>query len=101
MGAGGARGFATGVVASNALNNLPAVLVGLPHIANVSRVWPLVLGVNLGPTVLITGSLAGLLWQASVRRTGVEIGAATYSRVGVAVGAPAMAAALLVLLATK
>jgi arsenical pump membrane protein len=97
LGAGGAQGFATGVVASTALNNLPAVLVALPHVTHASAVWPLLLGVNLGPTLILTGSLAGLLWHASARRAGVEIPAATYSRVGLAVGVPAMLAAAVVL----
>ena len=97
LGAGGPQGFAAGVVAANALNNLPAVLVGLPHVMHTSAVWPLLLGVNLGPTILLTGSLAGLLWHASARRAGVEIGAGAYSRVGLAVGVPAMVAAATVL----
>jgi arsenical pump membrane protein len=97
LGDGGTRGFAAGVVSSNLLNNLPAVLVGLHHVSAPARVWPLLLGVNLGPLLLITGSLAGLLWQAGARRAGVEIDARRYSRVGVAVGLPAMVAGALVL----
>lgn len=42
--------------------------------------------------VVITGSLASLLWQQSARAAGVKIGAVSYSRVGVLVGVPAMAA---------
>ena len=53
-------GFAAGVVSANLLNNLPAVLVGLAHVSTRGRVWPLLLGVNLGPLLLLTGSLAGL-----------------------------------------
>jgi arsenical pump membrane protein len=53
--------------------------------------------VNLGPLLLITGSLAGLLWQAGARRAGVEVDARRYTRVGAAVGVPAMVAAGLVL----
>jgi arsenical pump membrane protein len=79
------------------LNNLPAVLVGLRHVSAPARVWPLLLGVNLGPMLLLTGSLAGLLWQASARRAGVEVDARRYSRVGVTVGVPAMVAAAVVL----
>jgi arsenical pump membrane protein len=97
LGAGGVRGFAAGVVSANVCNNLPALLVGLPHVANVTRIWPLLLGVDLGPTLLITGSLAGLLWQASARRAGVEVSSLRYSRVGVVVGVPAMLAALAVM----
>lgn len=95
--AGGTRGFAAGVVSANLLNNLPAVLVGVTHLSARGRVWPLLLGVNLGPLLLLTGSLAALLWQASARRAGVEVDARHYSRVGAAVGLPAMVAAALVL----
>jgi Na+/H+ antiporter NhaD/arsenite permease-like protein len=49
------------------------------------------------PMLLLTGSLAGLLWQASARRAGVEVDARRYSRVGVTVGVPAMVAAAVVL----
>jgi arsenical pump membrane protein len=97
LGAGGARGFAAGVVSANVLNNLPAVLVGLTHVSAPARVWPLLLGVNLGPMLVLTGSLAGLLWQASARRAGVEVDARSYSRVGLAVGLPAMVAGAIVL----
>ena len=97
LGDGGFRGFAAGVVSADLLNNLPAVLVGLGHVSVPDRVWPLLLGVNLGPTLLLTGSLAGLLWQASARRAGIEVDARRYSRVGAAVGLPAMVAAALVL----
>ncbi len=47
--------------------------------------------------MLLTGSLAGLLWQASARQAGVEVDALRYSRVGLAVGVPAIAAAAVVL----
>ena len=53
--------------------------------------------VNLGPLVLLTGSLAGLLWQSSARRAGLEILAIQYTRVGVLVGLPAMVAGYLTL----
>lgn len=97
LGAGGTRGFASGVLSANVLNNLPAVLVGLTHVSAPARVWPLLLGVNLGPLLLLTGSLAGLLWQASAKRAGVEVDARRYSFVGAAVGVPAMVVAAVVL----
>ncbi len=91
-GDGGVRGFGTGVIAANALNNLPAALLSIRHVAHVSHVWPLLLGLNLGPLLMITGSLASLLWQASARAVDVHIGPAAYSRVGALVGVPAMVA---------
>jgi arsenical pump membrane protein len=91
-GDGGVRGFGTGVIAANGLNNLPAALLSVRRVVHVSRVWPLLLGLNLGPMLVITGSLASLLWQASARAAGVRVGPGSYSRVGFLVGVPAMAA---------
>jgi arsenical pump membrane protein len=96
-GDGGLRGFATGLVSADVLNNLPATLVTLPHISRTAAVWPLLFGLNAGPALVITGSLAGLLWQASTRATGVHVTAREYSRIGVLVGIPAMVAGLAVL----
>jgi arsenical pump membrane protein len=96
-GDGGVRGFGTGVIAANAFNNLPAALLCIRHVSNVSHVWPLLLGLNLGPLLVITGSLASLLWQASARAAGVRIGPAAYSRVGALVGVPAIAAVAVLL----
>lgn len=100
LGAGGWRGFAGGVVSANVLNNLPAVLVGLTRVSVRSRVWPLLLGVNLGPSLVLTGSLAGLLWQSCAREAGVHVDARHYARVGVVVGVPAMLVAALVVRVT-
>ena len=89
-GHGGVRGFGTGVIAANVLNNLPATLVTLPHVARTANAWPLLFGLNIGPTLVLTGSLAGLLWQASARASGVRVTAGQYSRIGILVGVPAM-----------
>jgi len=96
-GDGGVRGFAAGVVSGNLLNNLPATIVALPHVTRTSRVWPLLLGLNAGPSLLLTGSLAGLLWQASASAAGVHVSAREFTRVGVLVGVPAMAAGFVAL----
>ncbi|HEV7523936.1 MAG TPA: SLC13 family permease [Acidimicrobiia bacterium] len=97
LGAGGVKGFAAAAASANVLNNLPAVLVGLTHVSTPERAWPLLLGMNIGPVLVLTGSLAGLLWQASARQAGVDIAARTYSRVGLMVGIPSMLAAVAVL----
>ena len=96
-GRGGVRSFGTGLLSADVFNNLPATLVTLPHITRTATVWPLLFGLNAGPTLVITGSLAGLLWQASARASGVHVTAREYSRIGVLVGVPAMIAGLLVL----
>jgi len=100
-GAGGLRGFGTGMVAGDVLNNLPAALVTLPQVSHVIRVWPLLFGLNIGPSLVITGSLAGLLWQASMHASGVRVSAGQYSRVGAIVGVPAMAVGVAVLLVLR
>jgi len=96
-GDGGVRGFGTGVIAANALNNLPAALLSVHHVVHVSHLWPLLLGLNIGPVLLITGSLAGLLWQESARTADVHVRAGAYSRVGALVGVPAMLAVAVLL----
>ena len=90
-GNGGLAGFGTGVVAGDALNNLPATLVTVRHVSHVGEVWSLRSGLSIGPSLVITGSLAGLLLQASARASGVRITAGRYSRGGAIVGVPAMA----------
>ena len=60
-------------MSGDVLNNLPAALVTLPHVTHTAAVWPLLFGLNAGPILVITGSLAGLLWQASARASGVHV----------------------------
>jgi arsenical pump membrane protein len=97
------RVLALAVLGSNAVNNLPALLVGLPALGvdPGPRMWALLAGVNMGPILVVTGSLAGLLWLDTARRLGVQVDARRYSAVGVRVGVPALAAATVVLLATN
>ncbi len=95
-----ASGAAAGLAAL--ANNLPAVLVLRPLLppGASDALWAVLLGVNIAPLVLVTGSLAGLLWSDVLRRLGAEVGPRQFSRVGVLVGLPALAAAVVVLVAT-
>jgi arsenical pump membrane protein len=86
--------------AANVVNNLPAFLLALPHTANTTQTLALLLGVNLGPTMLVTGSLAGLLWLESSRRGGLAVNGWDYARVGLVAGVPALVAAVAVLALT-
>ena len=80
---------------SNAVNNLPALLVTLPGLdRHRGRVWAVLLGVNIGPTLWVTGALSTLLWQATMRRLGHTVTARMYFRTAARVGAPALAAAV-------
>ena len=78
---------------ANTVNNLPALLVSMPYV-DATRMWALLAGVNLGPVLWASGSLAGLLWLDIVRREGLEVSFLDYARVGVRVGVPAIAAAV-------
>lgn len=86
---------------ANVVNNLPALLVSLPFVGahGSCRLWPALLGVNLGPSLLVTGSLASLLWAESMRNLGEPVHAAQFLKVGLRVGLPATVAALAVLVA--
>jgi len=85
---------------ANVVNNLPALLVSLPFVAGRHCVlWPALLGVNLGPSLLVTGSLASLLWAESMRHLGEPVHARHFLRMGLRVGLPAALVAVGVLLA--
>jgi arsenical pump membrane protein len=85
---------------ANVVNNLPALLVSLSFVAGKRCVlWPALLGVNAGPSLLVTGSLASLLWAESMRHLGEPVRAGQFLRMGLRVGLPAFAAALAVLVA--
>jgi arsenical pump membrane protein len=86
-----------GAAAANILNNLPAFLVALPHVSGTDQVLALLFGVNVGPTILVTGSLAGLLWLDAAHRGGLAVGARDYARVGLVAGVPALLAGIAML----
>ena len=93
-------GIAT--VAANLLNNLPALLVLMTGLtAADGRLWAVLVGVNVGPLLVVSGSLSGLLWLDTARRLGVDVDARDYSRIGVRVGVPALAAAGAVVILTN
>jgi arsenical pump membrane protein len=86
-----ARVSALAAVAANVANNLPALLVALPAIGHRHgpALWSVLVGVNMGPVLLATGSLASLLWLGTLRRLGIAARARDFSAVGVLVGLPA------------
>jgi arsenical pump membrane protein len=89
-----ARVLAVSAVGANVVNNLPAFIVGAHGIGpgTPATFWALLFGVNVGPTVLVTGSLAGLLWLESTRRLGLPVDAGEFARVGARIGIPALVA---------
>ena len=85
-------------LASNLMNNLPAGLVASTAVAQAHPprlvVDALLIGVDLGPNLSITGSLATILWLQAIRREGEDVGFWRFLTVGAVVMLPALAAAL-------
>jgi arsenical pump membrane protein len=83
---------------SMALTNLLA-LRAVPHVHQHAFLAALI-GGDLGPRLMPMGSLAGLLWFASLRRLNVEISIWRFIAIGAAVTLPALALSLALLAAT-
>ncbi|MGA8899248.1 arsenic transporter [Bradyrhizobium sp.] len=89
--------------ASNLLNNLPSGLVA----ATVSQsadvplqvTSGLLIGVDLGPNLSVTGSLATILWLIALRREGEAVTAWQFLKLGIIVMPPALLGALLAMAA--
>ncbi len=90
-------GFAVGV-ANNLVNNLPLGLVagGTLALAHTRTVMTnaVLLGIDLGPNLSITGSLATILWLLALRKQKVEVGFGDFLRVGLLAMPIALLAAL-------
>jgi arsenical pump membrane protein len=95
-GAGVGRIGITSAVGSALLNNHPMAMLNVMalHGAPDSQVLAALVGGDLGPRLLPSGSLAGLLWVELLRRRGIRIGALRFAVVGLALTVPALAAAL-------
>ena len=85
-------------LACNLVNNLPAGLVAgrIVESGNVpDHVRAAVLiGVDLGPNLSVTGSLATILWLAALRRDRLAVDAWTFLKLGMMVMPPALILAL-------
>jgi arsenical pump membrane protein len=83
---------------SNLMNNLPAGLIASTAIAQAHApqkvVDALVIGVDLGPNLSITGSLATILWLTAIRREGEEVSFFKFLKVGAVVMPPALILAI-------
>jgi arsenical pump membrane protein len=90
---------AVAALGANLVNNLPALLVALPRTGE--GIWALMLGVNMGPLVLLTGTLASLLWHASLARLDIHVTPGQFARVGARVVVPSLSGAFIVLLVLR
>ena len=83
---------------SNFMNNLPAGLIAgavlatdhLPHAVS----GAMLIGIDLGPNLSITGSLATILWLIALRREGEAISGWQFLKLGAVIMPPALIAAL-------
>jgi arsenical pump membrane protein len=86
---------------SNVMNNLPSgLLVGgaLRTVQVPAYLRPAVLiGVDLGPNLSVTGSLATILWLIALRREGEHVSGWTFLKTGALVMLPALFLATLVI----
>jgi len=96
----GAAGVLVGMT-SNIVNNLPAGLFAASALAaghaTETVTAAVLIGVDLGPNLSVTGSLATLLWLTALRREGHMISAGTFMKTGALVMPLALLPALAIL----
>jgi arsenical pump membrane protein len=93
----GANGWQTAALAALTailINNLPAAALYSAHA--VGHPQMLLLGLNVGPNLAVTGALSALLWHRTATQAGVRPSIRTFSRYGVILAPAAMAAGVLV-----
>jgi arsenical pump membrane protein len=92
-------------LAANAINNLPMGLIGAAAVLTVHSTRALhaavLLGIDLGPNLSVTGSLATILWLIAMRREHIEVSGWRFLRLGALVMPPALFLAVLALVLTQ
>jgi arsenical pump membrane protein len=91
-------------IASNLINNLPTGLIAGSAVQSAQTpdhiTRAVLIGVDLGPNLSVTGSLATILWLTALRREGQTVGVGAFLKLGIVVMPPALllaiAAALLI-----
>ncbi len=89
-------------IAGNLTNNLPSGLIAGNILKTVQA--PVIIknfiliGVDLGPNLSVTGSLATILWLVALRREGENVSAFTFLKLGIVIMLPALFAAFATLL---
>ncbi|MGO4714902.1 arsenic transporter [Bradyrhizobium sp. 2TAF24] len=89
-------------IASNLVNNLPMGLIAATtsHAAQVPPhvTGAILIGVDLGPNLSVTGSLATILWLIALRRENAHVTALEFLKLGIVVMPPALIVALAALI---
>jgi arsenical pump membrane protein len=92
-------------VASNLANNLPVGLIAGSVVQNDHAVDHIVravlIGVDLGPNLSVTGSLATILWLTALRREDLTVGFGTFLKIGAVVMPPALVLSIATALLTR
>jgi arsenical pump membrane protein len=92
-------------VASNLVNNLPVGLIAAAtsHAVQVPAqvAGATLIGVDLGPNLSVTGSLATILWLIALRREGENVTSLRFLRLGLVVMPPALLLSLFALSAVS
>lgn len=99
-----ATSFAVGA-GTNLINNLPLGLISgagvhASHITSVLR-NAILIGIDLGPNLSVTGSLATILWLLELRKEGVHVSGWTFFKAGIVVMPFALVVATLVATALR
>jgi len=86
-------------IACNVMNNLPVALIagsiGAAGHASTQLKDAMLVGVDLGPNLSVTGSLATILWLIALRREKVHLDGRTFLKLGLLVMPPALLLSLL------
>jgi arsenical pump membrane protein len=85
-------------IGCNLVNNLPAGLLA-GRVVQLAQVpehvrSAVLIGVDLGPNLSVTGSLATILWLTALRREGLRVSAWRFLKLGALVMPPALVAAI-------
>ena len=84
--------------ASNLMNNLPTGLIAGNAVQGANApdavTRAILIGVDIGPNLSVTGSLATILWLTALRREGLRVSAWTFLKLGVLVMPPALLLAI-------
>lgn len=86
-------------VGTDLVNNLPLGLIGgaalqtMPVHAALSKA--VLIGIDLGPNLSITGSLATILWLIAIRREGMQVSGAQFLKAGMLIMPPTLLLSLL------
>jgi arsenical pump membrane protein len=92
-------------IGANLLNNLPMGLIAATtsQAAQIPAhvTGAILIGVDLGPNLSVTGSLATILWLIALRREGEHVGAMRFLRLGLLVMPPVLLLSLLALSAVS